>query len=98
LRIKDLQNIFPDCESSDLNLVRNKFKQLREEWFLHVQYRQWHLWHLLLGILFLYSKNIKKNIFLIFYVLFCTLYAFKTRNLPENFNEAKFIGFTMYVN
>ncbi|KPM05105.1 metabotropic glutamate receptor 1-like protein 1, partial [Sarcoptes scabiei] len=28
---------------------------------------------------------------------FCTLYAIKTRNVPENFNEAKFIGFTMYT-
>lgn len=27
----------------------------------------------------------------------CTLYAIKTRNVPENFNEAKFIGFTMYT-
>lgn len=30
-------------------------------------------------------------------VCFCTWYAFKTRNLPENFNESKFIGFTMYT-
>lgn len=30
-------------------------------------------------------------------ILMCTLYAVKTRNLPENFNEAKFIGFTMYT-
>uniref|UniRef100_A0A1I8FPW2 G_PROTEIN_RECEP_F3_4 domain-containing protein n=1 Tax=Macrostomum lignano TaxID=282301 RepID=A0A1I8FPW2_9PLAT len=29
-------------------------------------------------------------------LLLCTLYAFKTRNIPENFNEAKYIAFTMY--
>ncbi len=33
----------------------------------------------------------------IFLIIMCTLYAIKTRNLPENFNEAKFIGFTMYT-
>ncbi|CAG9536692.1 unnamed protein product [Cercopithifilaria johnstoni] len=32
----------------------------------------------------------------LFLISLCTLYAIKTRNLPENFNEAKFIGFTMY--
>lgn len=29
-------------------------------------------------------------------ILMCTLYAFKTRKIPEDFNEAKYIGFTMY--
>lgn len=33
----------------------------------------------------------------LFLIVMCTLYAVKTRNLPENFNEAKFIGFTMYT-
>ncbi|XP_014784677.1 metabotropic glutamate receptor 5 [Octopus bimaculoides] len=33
----------------------------------------------------------------LFLIMMCTLYAVKTRNLPENFNEAKFIGFTMYT-
>uniref|UniRef100_A0AC35FN88 G-protein coupled receptors family 3 profile domain-containing protein n=1 Tax=Panagrolaimus sp. PS1159 TaxID=55785 RepID=A0AC35FN88_9BILA len=32
----------------------------------------------------------------LFLISLCTIYAVKTRNLPENFNEAKFIGFTMY--
>lgn len=29
-------------------------------------------------------------------VVSCTLYAIKTRRIPENFNEAKHIGFAMY--
>lgn len=32
-----------------------------------------------------------------FLIVLCTLYALKTRNVPENFNEAKFIGFAMYT-
>ncbi|KAM7536530.1 hypothetical protein Aperf_G00000087319 [Anoplocephala perfoliata] len=35
--------------------------------------------------------------FPIFLIAMCTIYAIKTRNLPQNFNEAKFIGFTMYT-
>ncbi|KAL3220132.1 hypothetical protein MRX96_005522 [Rhipicephalus microplus] len=29
-------------------------------------------------------------------IAMCTVYAVKTRNVPENFNEAKMIGFAMY--
>lgn len=32
-----------------------------------------------------------------FLIILCTIYAIKTRNVPENFNEAKFIGFAMYT-
>ncbi|KAK2715725.1 hypothetical protein QYM36_010336 [Artemia franciscana] len=35
--------------------------------------------------------------FCFFLIILCTVYAVKTRNLPENFNEAKFIGFAMYT-
>ena len=30
-------------------------------------------------------------------IVVCTIYAVKTRKIPENFNESKFIGFTMYT-
>jgi len=32
-----------------------------------------------------------------FLVFLCTYYAFKGRNIPENFNETKYIGFSMYI-
>ena len=32
-----------------------------------------------------------------FLIGLCTFYAVNTRNVPANFNEAKFIGFCMYV-
>ena len=31
------------------------------------------------------------------FMVVCTWYAFKTRNFPKNYNEAKYIGFTMYI-
>ncbi|WKY15018.1 hypothetical protein Q1695_000494 [Nippostrongylus brasiliensis] len=32
-----------------------------------------------------------------FLIIACTVYAVKTRKVPENFNETKFIGFSMYT-
>ncbi|KAL3853232.1 hypothetical protein ACJMK2_016788 [Sinanodonta woodiana] len=36
-------------------------------------------------------------IYNIILIIICTCYAIKTRKIPENFNESKFIGFTMYT-
>lgn len=36
------------------------------------------------------------QVYNMFLVALCTIYAIKTRKIPENFNEARFIGFTMY--
>jgi len=30
-------------------------------------------------------------------IVMCTYFAVRARRVPENFNEAKFIGFTMYT-
>jgi len=29
-------------------------------------------------------------------IILCTVFGFKTRKIPQNFNEAKYIAFTMY--
>ncbi|EDO45773.1 predicted protein [Nematostella vectensis] len=35
--------------------------------------------------------------YFVFMSLLCILYAFKARKLPDNFNEARYIGFSLYV-
>lgn len=44
------------------------------------------------------STTILSPLAFIFLLIFmCTCYAFKTRNVPENFNETKFVGFAIYT-
>ena len=33
----------------------------------------------------------------VLFMLFCTVLAFRTRHFPKNYNEAKFIGITLYI-
>lgn len=35
--------------------------------------------------------------FIFLLIILCTYYAIKTRNVPENFNETKFVGFAIYT-
>ena len=39
---------------------------------------------------------ISSLVYNMFLIILCTVYAVKTRKIPSNFNEAKYIGFTMY--
>lgn len=39
---------------------------------------------------------ILSQVYNMFLIVLCTIYAVKTRKIPENFNETKHIGFTMY--
>ena len=43
------------------------------------------------------TKMVLNLMFSVVFMICCTWYAFKTRNFPKNYNESKFIGFTMYI-
>lgn len=43
------------------------------------------------------SSFLVSLVYNMFLITTCTVYAIKTRKIPENFNESKFIGFTMYT-
>ncbi|XP_040579714.2 LOW QUALITY PROTEIN: metabotropic glutamate receptor-like [Lepeophtheirus salmonis] len=43
------------------------------------------------------SSFLISQIYNMILITICTYYAIMTRKVPENFNEAKFIGFTMYT-
>ena len=44
-----------------------------------------------------FSLHVAINCYLVLVSLICTFHAFKARKLPENFNEARYIGFAMYI-
>ena len=58
--------------------------------------------HIFLVCKLFYNKNgfslfLTVCIYTLIIALLCTYYAFKARGIPENFNEAKYIGFSMYI-
>ncbi|XP_068687159.1 metabotropic glutamate receptor 3-like [Montipora capricornis] len=44
-----------------------------------------------------FTFQIAVSVYTSFLAIICTFYAFKARALPENFNEARYIAFSMYV-
>ena len=44
-----------------------------------------------------FALFIAVSCYIITVALLCTYYAFKGRGIPENFNETKYIGFSMYI-
>lgn len=43
------------------------------------------------------TKMVLNLMLSVIFMVSCTWYAFKTRNFPKNYNESKYIGFTMYI-
>ncbi|VDD75673.1 unnamed protein product, partial [Mesocestoides corti] len=43
------------------------------------------------------SSMVTSLAYIMLLIVVCTIYAVKTRSIPENFNESRFIGFTMYT-
>ncbi|XP_068686018.1 extracellular calcium-sensing receptor-like [Montipora foliosa] len=41
--------------------------------------------------------QIATTVYTSFLAIVCTIYAFKARTLPENFNEARYVAFSMYI-
>lgn len=43
------------------------------------------------------SSMVTSLAYIMLLIVVCTIYAVKTRSIPENFNESRFIGFAMYT-
>ena len=44
-----------------------------------------------------FALSIPAPFYIVTVPLLCMYYAFKARGIPENFNDTKYIGFSMYI-